>query len=148
MNSKEFKIVFGNTAKEYDFKKAFGGWYKESPECIAVLELQKSNFGDYYLLNIKVFIQGLFGKNYYLTKDLIKSPIGDITINETQKYRDVFDFDESMIDDVKRREKLEKLFKNHIVPFVNKTLTKNGIIELVRSGRLLLLPAVKKELRI
>lgn len=59
----------------------------------------------------------------------------------------MFDFDELM-DDERRKEKLEKLFKNRIVPFTNKTLTKSGIIELARSGELSLLPAVKKELGI
>ncbi len=53
MNSKEFKSLFGKIAKENDFLQAFGGWYKESPECIAILELQKSKYGDYYMLNVK-----------------------------------------------------------------------------------------------
>jgi hypothetical protein len=145
MNSKEFKSVFDTVAKASGFAKAFGGWFKESSECIAVLELQKSNFGDYYMLNIKIFIQGAFGYTYFPNKDLIKSPMGDVTANETQEYKDVLDFDEPM-DDVKRKEKLEMLFKNRILPFVNKTLTKNGIIELAKNGELSLLPAVKKEL--
>jgi hypothetical protein len=54
MNSKEFKNVFGELAKINGFLKAFGGWFKESTECIAILELQKSSFGDNYYLNIKI----------------------------------------------------------------------------------------------
>lgn len=38
MDSKEFKVVFGEVGKAHDFNKAFGGWYKESPECIIVLD--------------------------------------------------------------------------------------------------------------
>jgi hypothetical protein len=48
MDSKEFKIVFGEIVKVNSFEKAFGGWFKESPKCIIVLDLQKSNYGDYY----------------------------------------------------------------------------------------------------
>ena len=51
MESKEFKKVFEKVAKANNFEKAFGGWFKESTECIVVLCLQKSNFGDYYELN-------------------------------------------------------------------------------------------------
>lgn len=145
MNSKEFKAIFGEIAKVNDFKQAFGGWYKESSECIAILELQKSNFGDYYQLNIKIFIQGTFGRNYLPTKDLIKSSLGDVNSNETSKYKDVLDFDKAM-DDTRRKEETQELFRNHIVPFVNNTLTRAGILEMSENGNIFLLPAVKKEL--
>jgi len=145
MNSKEFKSIFGNIAKENGFLQAFGGWYKESPECIAVLELQKSNFGDYYILNIKIFIQGSFDRIYSPTKDLIKSPMGDITANETDAYRNIFNFDEPL-DDSLRIDKLKELFKNHIVPFTTKTSTKLGIMELGANGQIFILSSVKKEL--
>lgn len=145
MNSKEFKSVFGEVAKENGFLKAFGGWFKESPECVAIIELQKSNFGDYYQLNIKIFIQGAFGRTYTLSKDLIKSSMGHVNTNETQEYKNVLDFDEPM-EDSRRKERLEKLFQNHIVSFTDKALSKSGIIELVDKGEIFLLPAVRKEL--
>ena len=145
MDSKEFKAVFGEVAKANDFKKAFGGWYKESPECIAILELQKSNFGDYYQLLIKIFIQGAFERTYIPSKDLIKSSMGHVTTNETSAYKAVFDFDEPMDDNI-RKERLEELFKSHIVPFTNKTLIRSGIRELAEKGEIFLLPAIKEEL--
>jgi hypothetical protein len=145
MDSKEFKKLFGEVAKAHEFKSAFGGWYKESAECIAVLELQKSNFGDYYQLLIKVFIQGAFESMYAPNKDLIKSSMGHITANETLEYKAVLDFDEPMEDNI-RKECLEKLFKNHIVPFTNRALSKAGIKELANKGEVFLLPALKEEL--
>lgn len=36
MDSKEFRKRFGEVAKSYGFKSAFGGCYKESSECILV----------------------------------------------------------------------------------------------------------------
>lgn len=145
MNSKEFKTIFGHIAIANKFKKAYGGWFRESSECIAILELQKSNFGDYYQLNIKIFIQGVFDRSYSVSKDLIKSSLGHVNSNETNKYKSVLDFDEQM-DDTKRKNLLEDLFKNHIVPFTNNTLTKLGIRELEKKGEIYLLSAVKEEL--
>ncbi|WP_371414658.1 DUF4304 domain-containing protein [Flavobacterium sp. 140616W15] len=52
-DSKEFKDLFDSKAN--GFSKAFGGWYKQSTECISILELQKSNFGD----NLPVVSQSL-----------------------------------------------------------------------------------------
>ena len=65
MDNTEFKKQFGEIAKASRFDRAFGGWFKESNETIIVLELQKSNFGNYYQLNIKVFIQGFFWRGLH-----------------------------------------------------------------------------------
>ncbi|KPE49090.1 DUF4304 domain-containing protein [Chryseobacterium indologenes] len=142
MDSKEFKIVFGEIAKENNYLKAFGGWYLESSECLAVLELQKSTYGDYYMLNIKVFIQGSFDREYHPTKQLIKSPIGDVT---KQVIDDILALDRPMSDDL-RIEKLKELFKDTITPFVSKLMTKRSIIEAESKGEIKLLSSVKKEL--
>jgi len=48
MENKEFKKLFDIIARNHGFESAFGGWFKESNECIVVLDLQKSNFGNYY----------------------------------------------------------------------------------------------------
>ncbi|MDQ6755847.1 MAG: DUF4304 domain-containing protein [Bacteroidota bacterium] len=146
MNSKEFKNIFNEIAHKYGFEKAFGSWFKETTECIAVLELQKSNFGDFYLMNIKIFIQGAFGKKYMKNKDLAKSSIGHINANKNQFDKDIFDFDQT-IDDVNRKDKLENLFNEFIIPFTQKVLTKSGIKELAQQGKVFLLPAVEEELK-
>ena len=42
MESQEFKKEFCAMAKKYGFKTAYGCCYKESAECLFVLELQRS----------------------------------------------------------------------------------------------------------
>lgn len=145
MNSKEFKIFFGEVAQSNMFESAFGGWFKDSNESIVVLDLQKSNFGDYYEMNIKIYIQGLFGNRYSRSKNLVKKDIGDIFARQPQEYKSVFDFDEPMVDE-KRKEKLEQLFSEFIMPFTNNALSISGIKELEKNGIITLLPAVKEEI--
>ncbi len=145
MNRIEFKNLFDSVAKVNGFKKLFGGWYKETPECICVLELQKSNFGDYYQLLIKIFIQQAFNKTYIPNKELMKSSLGHVDAREPPEYRSVFDFDE-FVDDEIRRNLLEKLFREYIVPFTDRVLTRSGVRELSSKGEVFLLPAVKKEI--
>jgi len=41
---------------------------------------------------------------------------------------------------------LKELFENHIIPFINKALTKTGIKELFESKKIFLLPAIREEL--
>jgi len=145
MDSKEFKIVFGDVAKANGFSKAFGGWFMESIESIVVLDLQKSNFGDYYEMNVKIYVQGMFGNKYHKSKDLVKKDLGDIFTRQPKEFMDILNFDKPM-DDEKRKERLEELFKDFIVPFTNKALSKSGIKELAEKGEIFLLPAVKQQL--
>ena len=142
-----FKRLFGEIAVKSGFQSAFGGWFKESSECIFVLDLQKSNFGDYYDLNIKLFIQGVFDKVYVKNKDLVKKEVGDIFRRQPNDFNDVFKLDNSM-NDIERRTKLEKLFLYFIIPFSNNVLTRAGIKELAEKSELFILPAIKKELNI
>ena len=145
MDSKEFKNVFSEIAKENGFEKSFGGWFIESSESIIVLDLQKSNFGDYYELNIKIYVQGIFGNSYSKNKDLVKKDTGDIFRRHPPEYKDVFNFDASMVDD-KRKQRLEELFKEFIKPFTDKALSRQGLKELEAQEKIFLLPAVKAEL--
>ena len=146
MNSKEFKnTVFDIVAKSNGFENAFGGWFKESSECIAVLELQKSNYGDYYELNIKIYIQGVFGNKYKKCKELVKQDTGDIFIRAPKTFKDVFDFDKT-VDDSLRKDQLSLLFQEFIVPYTDKALSLTGIKQLSMHGDIFLLPAIKEEL--
>lgn len=145
MDNKEFKQLFDRIAKFGGFEYVYGGWYKTSEECIVILELQKSNFGNYYELNIKIYVQGIFNNNYIINKDLVKKDTGDIFRRQPYEYRSVFDFDEPMNDE-ERNAGLIKLFSDFIMPFTDKALLKSGIKELAEKGEIILLPAVRKEL--
>jgi len=147
MNNKDFKIFFDGIAKINGFAKAFGGWFIESPETIVVLDLQKSNFGNYYQLIIKVYVQGVFGRTYVMSKDLVKKEIGNIRSGEPNEYSRIFDF-ENQLSPNDRRELLILLFDNHIRPFTEKALSRAGIIDMYQNENMFLLESIKGELGI
>ena len=144
MENKNFKKLFGEIVRLHRFEGSHGGWFKESEECIIALDLQKSNFSNIFYLNIKVYIQGVFGMNYFKSKDLVKKDTGDIFSRQPNEYNDIFDLDSPMEYEL-RKKRLEKLFQEVIVPETNKTLTRAGIKELAEAG-MFILPAVKGEL--
>ena len=147
MNSKEFKNTFNAVARENGFEKAYSGWFKESQECILVLDLQKSNFGDYYEMNVKIFVQGVFGNHYVKSKDLVKRDIGNIFTRQPKEFRDVLVFDDIQMTDEERVSKTKELFAKFIVPFADKAMSISGIEELEAQGTIFILPAVKEELQ-
>lgn len=115
METSDFKKMFGEVSKENGFERAYEGWFRESPEVILVLDLQKSNFGNYYYLNIKLFIQGAFGNAYSKSKKLVKSDVGNIFLRQPDNYSNLLDLD-AALEDSDRKNRLRKMFKDFIVP--------------------------------
>ncbi|RAW00764.1 hypothetical protein DQQ10_13330 [Pseudochryseolinea flava] len=132
MTDKQVKDTFNDVAKLKGFDSAFGGWFKESSECTVVLDLQKSNHGDIYLLNIKIFVQGMFAKNYPKSKDLVKKQVGNIFRRQPAEYDDVLKFNTSSTDDTIHRERMNSFFEEFVTPFTNKALSKAGIRALAK----------------
>ena len=148
MDNKEFKKQLGDIIKSYDFKSAFGSWYKESDECIVVIRLQKSNYSNCYYLNIETFIQGAFGRkhsaNRYLMKELY---YGDVSQQITGS--PIFDLSKDVsMSDEERIKKLKTTFSDFVVPFTEQVLSKVGIIKMFEEKRIYLTPAVRDELGI
>ncbi|HTK20334.1 MAG TPA: DUF4304 domain-containing protein [Mucilaginibacter sp.] len=145
MDNKEFKNLFGRIAQINGFERAFGGVFRESAECIIVLDLQKSNYGNYYQLMIKIYVQGMFGNKYSISKDLVKRSGGNIFRGESPQFKDIFNLD-ILMDDHKRKQRMEELFEEFILPFIDKALFRQGLRDLGARGEVYLLPAVKQEL--
>lgn len=145
MRNNEFRKLFGKEARANGFENAHGGWLKMSDECIVVLDLQKSNFGNYFQLLIKIYVQGMFGMKYSKSKDLVKRQTGDVFRGEPPHYTDVLDFDRLM-DDEKRKKRLAEMFIEFIAPFTDKALSRSGLKKLAAEEQVFLLPAVEAEL--
>lgn len=144
MEPKEYKSIFSKVAKAHGFEYNFSAWFKESDECVVVLDLQRSNYGLYYQLMIKTYIHFVFGSRYQKTKELVKD-IGDTFRSTPPEYKDFFDL-EHVKDEADAVEKLNKVFSEFIVPYTNRALNKREILELGKEGLVVLLPAVKKNL--
>ena len=145
MDNKKFKQLFNDVARLYDFEQAYGAWFLESPECIVVLELQKSYFGNYYELNIKSFVQGAFGNHYVKSKDLAKKYMGNCFGRQPSEYNDIFDLEEDMEDEC-RKERLEYFFKNFLAPLLPKLLSLSDLSKLPEYGDIFIPSALKNEI--
>ena len=145
MTSDEFKKIFGKVATEFGFERAFGGWFINSSETIVVLDLQRSNYSPIYYLNVKIYVQGLFGNKYRPEKKLVKTDVGNLFTRAPVEYEEAFDLDSGM-DLVDRAEVLNRLFSEYIQPIAKSASTISGIWKLHKSKQIYLLPAVEQEL--
>jgi hypothetical protein len=54
LDAQQFNELFSEVAVARDFVWDYGGWFWESRECVIVLDLQESNFGNYHEPNITI----------------------------------------------------------------------------------------------
>jgi len=148
MSYVEFKKMFGSVGKLHGFERLFGGWLRQSDECIVVLDLQRSNYSNLYYLNIKLYVRGIFASEYgdvKLKKSMVKSDVGHIFRREPKEFSAAFDL-ENDLEEAERIDVLTKFFEEFLVPFSQRASTKEGIMQLAQDGEISLLPAVQKEL--
>lgn len=144
METKDFRKLFKGLAKKNGFEPAFNGWLKQSEKCFFTMELIRSNFGRYYMIDLKIYVQGTFGNHYVKDKSLLRN-VGDFFSRTPKQFDTALDLEQEM-EDGERTQKLESLFQDFVVPFSEKALTIHGINELIEKEELYLLPAVKEEL--
>jgi hypothetical protein len=146
MNAKKLKTLFNQVAGSFGFTSAFGGWVKQSPDCIVVLELQRSNFGDYFELNIKFFFIGLFGKIPSVDKTLIVKENGNVFLRPPKKYSSLFDISGEP-NEAELTKGLSEFFRVFLMPIIAEGGSRSGMLKLADAGKVFLLPAVKAELK-
>jgi hypothetical protein len=146
MDTKEFKRLFDDIAKSYGFEAAHGGWYRELPAALFVLNLQKSNFGNYFEANLKLFLGETASVGNAELKKRVKSMNGDIFRRQPEEYRGAFDLD-SRIDLADRRAVIDKMFGGLIDQIVSASTGPAGILRLRDAGVLFVLPTVEARLK-
>ena len=145
MNLKVLKRTFAEITKSIGLETKFGGFVKETEEVIIVLSFQKSNYSSQVYLNIKLYIQGVFGKNYQLSREMVVNDVGDVFRRAPKDYDQIFDLGSDLSDN-ERIEQLKAFVDEFLSGFIQQASTVKGIMLLAEQGELYLLPAVKSEL--
>ena len=145
MNLKVLKRTFAEITKSIGLETKFGGFVKETEEVIIVLSFQKSNYSSQVYLNIKLYIQGVFGKNYQLSREMVVNDVGDVFRRAPKDYDEIFNLNTDLPDN-ERIEYLKKFIDEFLSGFIQQTSTVKGIMLLAEQGELFLFPAVKSEL--
>ncbi len=145
MNLKVLKRTFAEITKSIGLETKFGGFVKETEEVIIVLSFQKSTYSSQVYLSIKLYIQGVFGKNYQLSREMVVNDVGDVFRRAPKDYDQIFDLGSDLPDN-ERIEYLKKFIDEFLSGFIQQTSTVKGIMSLAEKGELFLFPAVKSEL--
>lgn len=146
MEASEFKNIFGDVAEAHGFTSSHGGWYRETQTALFVLGLQKSSFGNYFELNIKLFLGRSFPGKAAEFKKLVSSLSGDIFRRQPEECREVFDLDTTSTA-ADRRSRLDRMFVELVDRIASAATSPFGILRLRDEGVLYLLPMAEARLK-
>jgi len=122
------KETVGKILKSKGYKKKGNTWYKTTPECIVVFNLQHSSYGKMYYINLAALLRKgdnlLFPKEYQCDVRM-RFPIMQIEDYSTQMILDL----ESAIDEEKRSTLIEHIVDESLLILI-KLESIDGIIEL------------------
>jgi len=136
--------AFGPILKQNGFKKKRGDtWYKDMPESIAIINLQKSDYSNKWYVNVAIWIKGLDVSSIVPLKKLdIEKPAENhcpfkirweriIERNfdeaDVKNIVSLTDMDEKTIPDNERIDAIRRMIYKHILPFLEKSATINGL---------------------
>lgn len=139
----QFKKIFSQVAAEHGFQSAFSGWFLPTPRGLVVLCLQKSNYGNYFDLLVKVYLNGLFADHYRPEKKLVTKEVGDIFLTAPRNFASSLSLEVER-DEPQIRSELEKLFVEFAGPMALGLSTLAGIQALSSENRVHLLPVVRE----
>lgn len=146
MEANQFKAIFGGVAQAHGFTAAHGGWYQEHKAALFVLDLQKSNFGSYFELNLKLFLGHGPPINPAELKRLVRILGGDVFRRQPEEYRATFDLDAS-VDAADRRASLDQMFTELVDRIASAADSPAGILRLRDDGVVHLLPMAEVRLK-
>jgi hypothetical protein len=137
MKSNVIKDAFGSAMKKAGFQKKSDGWYRDTNEAVLVANLQKSNFGEQYYVNLGIWLKVLgevpFPKEYQCHIRVRAATLEP----ERQKYweSEVFNLEHREILDAGRFDLVQSFLETTALPFLLACGSLSELRRLHREGR-------------
>ena len=128
--------VYDSLSREHGFARRSGILYKDTLEVIAMLELQRSDYGRAYYINVGFVLRSLHdvrAPTFGLSDIRIRA---DTLIGDSDgRLRELLDL-ENNLDEEKRESALLRILGAELVPMVDAGSTLAGLRDLQHRGRL------------
>ena len=126
--------TFDQFLLEHSFKRKGGTWYYDCPETILVANLQKSQYGDQFYINLGVWFKAL-GTATNPKEHLCQIRIRLETLSG-EKLERALNLEDLSISELNRRMAIETSMKEHAIPFLNDCNSIEGVKNQLANGRL------------
>jgi hypothetical protein len=134
------KLGIDSTLLSEGFQHKAGTWYREREESILVVNLQKSNFGEQYYINLGVLLKGPQAVNIRLPPKEhechVRLRVEAATPAEEQALTSLLNLEDWSIDAADRERRVQALIAARALPFLLQCSTRDGLRQAHRDGKL------------
>lgn len=129
------QTTFDEFAKEAGFTKRSGAWCRHQHESVAVIELQKSQYGPQYFVNVALWLLEL--GDVQCPKEHachLRTRLTRLLPERKDELNALLDLDDASMTESHRRESLEQLLRDRLLPLLDTCSTLDGIRSLKSTG--------------
>ncbi|WP_434041169.1 MULTISPECIES: DUF4304 domain-containing protein [Sorangium] len=135
------KLATDATLKDAHFLQKNGNWYHDTEETVLVVDVQRSNFGQQYYINLGIFVkvssQGLARFPPKESECHIRLRLESLMPeSDEEAVRTLLDLDNQSIGSAERQKRIRELVASVAIPFLLQCSTHAGLREAKRNGRL------------
>lgn len=131
------RSTFDDFAKAAGFAKKAGTWCRHQDETIAVLELQKSQYGPQYYVNVALWLLVLGEVDCPKEHAChLRSRLDELLPGYEDQLKVVLDLDNPTLAEADRRAKFESILSDQLLPIIGRSSTLEGVKALVADDHL------------
>ena len=134
------KLGIDSSLRSEGFQHKPGTWYREQEESVLVVNLQKSNFGEQYYINLGVLLKGSQGAPVRLPPKehecQVRLRVEAATPLEEQALTALLNLEDRSIEAGERERRVQALMAEQALPFLLQCSTRAGIQQAHQDGKL------------
>lgn len=142
MDKKSIQSPVAQWAKRTGFQKHSDSWYRRLPDLIQILNLQKSQYGDQYYLNVGIYIPSIGAANSQWPKEhqchvraRAKTLVSEQS-NDIARFESAMDLEDSSMSSDVREQAIEAFLNEHVGSFFDSVANLEDLRRLIHSGGL------------
>jgi hypothetical protein len=138
MQKKDLESIFHSILSDRGFTKKTGSWYRKTAEALLIVNLQKSSFGNQYYLNLACVPLALSLPDEPYPKENkcpIRIRLSSAFPEKKAEIESLLDLECMALADAERREKIQMLVEDMLLPFMSQMETKDALISAFNAGK-------------
>jgi hypothetical protein len=113
-----------------------GAWYREGEGTIAVVHLQRSDYGPSYYVNLAFWLRELGDERYPRAWTChVQARLGSLVPEESDRVRELFDLEQPMSDE-DRMASISALLRSRVLPVIERGSSVAGLRAMLADGTL------------
>lgn len=135
------KLGVQDALKDAQFQRKASVWYRDLEETVTVVDVQKSNFGEQYYINLGVLVKNVpptHGAKVPPKENQchIRVRIEALKPNEAEHLKRILDLEDTSISAIERRHATARAIADIALPFLIQCSTRASIRHAAAQGRL------------